>query len=152
MHVVIAGGGIAGLTTAIALRQRGISSTVFESVDRGYEQGAGLMLGANALEVLHRLELFDAVRARGFEARELGAWKIDGQPLQLTSAEDWEKRYGRRTIVIHRNALHGVLLGALDANSVQYRKRALGVVQGADRASLTFHAGTETEGDRASRT
>jgi len=147
LHVLIAGGGIAGLTSAIALRQRGISSTVFESVDRGYERGAGLMLGANALEVLDRLQLFDAVRAQGHEARELGAWKINGEPLQLTTGEEWEKRYGRRTIVIHRNALHRVLSGALEADSVKYEKRVAGVVQNAERASLKFEDGSEAEGD-----
>ena len=65
MRILVTGGGIAGLTCAIALRQRGIDCRVFEAAERARDQGAGLMLGANALEVLRRLDLLDAVRSAG---------------------------------------------------------------------------------------
>jgi len=54
MRVVIAGGGIAGLTTAIVLTRRGIETSVFESAAADRPQGSGLMVSANALELFTR--------------------------------------------------------------------------------------------------
>ena len=45
---IISGGGIAGLTTAIALQKEGYRVKVFERFKELKEIGAGLGLGANA--------------------------------------------------------------------------------------------------------
>ncbi len=54
-EVIIAGGGIAGLAVAIALRQRGVEALVLEQAPELREIGAGLLLGPNACAVLERL-------------------------------------------------------------------------------------------------
>ncbi len=46
--VIVAGGGIGGLTAAIALRQKGFDVTVLERTAELREVGAGLLLAANA--------------------------------------------------------------------------------------------------------
>ena len=53
MRVLIAGAGIGGLTAALALRQAGIDSHVYEQASVLREVGAGLLLGPNAVKVLH---------------------------------------------------------------------------------------------------
>jgi len=71
MRVVIAGGGIAGLTTAIVLTRRGIETSVFESAAADRPQGSGLMVSANALELFTRLGLYDAIRGAGREPQAI---------------------------------------------------------------------------------
>lgn len=70
---VIIGGGIGGLTTAIALRQRGIAAEVYEAAPAIAAVGAGIMVPPNAMQVLARLGLADDVRAQGrvLDAAEL---------------------------------------------------------------------------------
>ena len=54
MSSIIIGAGIAGLSTAIALQQRGISAQVYESSALLAEAGAGIFLPPNAMNILAR--------------------------------------------------------------------------------------------------
>lgn len=51
IKVSIIGGGIAGLTTAIALQQKGIQANVYEAASEVRPVGAGLALSSNAMRV-----------------------------------------------------------------------------------------------------
>src|SRR5262245_22470131 len=62
---LIAGGGIGGLSAAIALRQLGIEVTIFERAREYREIGAGLWLWQNALFALRQFDMAEAVRAAG---------------------------------------------------------------------------------------
>ena len=64
-RVLIVGAGIGGLTLAHALRQRGIPFDIIDRAERGERVGAGLGLWCNALRVLDRLGLHDAIAAAG---------------------------------------------------------------------------------------
>ena len=55
--VIIVGAGIGGLTAALSLRQAGIDVHVYEQAAVLREIGAGLLIGPNAVKVLHRLGL-----------------------------------------------------------------------------------------------
>jgi salicylate hydroxylase len=65
MRVLVAGGGIGGLTTAIALRHQGIDALVLEQAPTLNEIGAGIQIAANAAIVLRELGLESAMRAVG---------------------------------------------------------------------------------------
>lgn len=54
MRIAIIGGGIGGLTTAIALRQRGLDAEVFEAAPAISAVGAGIMVPPNAMQVFAR--------------------------------------------------------------------------------------------------
>src|SRR5690349_9016847 len=55
LQVAVVGGGIGGLTAAIALRARGAKVTVFEQAEKLREIGAGISLNPNAALLLRRL-------------------------------------------------------------------------------------------------
>lgn len=57
MKIAIVGGGIGGLTTALAMTQAGFAVTVYERASQLADQGAGITLAPNATRVLYHLEL-----------------------------------------------------------------------------------------------
>ncbi|MEJ7681591.1 MAG: FAD-dependent monooxygenase [Segetibacter sp.] len=59
--ISIVGGGIAGLTTAIALRNIGIKVKIFEAAREMKAAGAGLALGANAIKAFEKLGIAQEV-------------------------------------------------------------------------------------------
>jgi salicylate hydroxylase len=65
MRVIVAGGGIGGLTTAIALRHHGIDALVLEQAETMAEIGAGIQIASNAAIVLREIGLEQAIRAVG---------------------------------------------------------------------------------------
>jgi len=62
LRLAIIGGGIGGLTLALALRQRGLEADVFEQAPELTEIGAAVALSANSTRELRRLGVLDAMR------------------------------------------------------------------------------------------
>ena len=117
---IIAGGGIGGLATALALAQKGVKSLVLERAAQLGEIGAGIQLGPNAFHSFDQLGVGDAARAiavyidnlRLMDA--LSAEEIVRIPLDAP----FRKRFGNPYSVIHRGDLHGVLLRACRENDL----------------------------------
>jgi salicylate hydroxylase len=65
LQIAIVGGGIGGLTAALALRARGLDVTVFEQAGEPREIGAGISLHPNAALLLGRIGLTDRIRTIG---------------------------------------------------------------------------------------
>src|SRR5690349_749457 len=65
MRIAIIGGGIGGLTAALALRQFGFEPQIFEQAPHLLEVGAAILMWPNATRVLHRLGVADTIRRRG---------------------------------------------------------------------------------------
>src|SRR5499427_6565098 len=94
-HVIIAGGGIGGLTAAIALARAGMRVTVLEQAAKLEETGAGLQLSPNASRVLIALGLRDrlasvAVTPQAIRVMSGGAREI----LRIPLGEEMERRFG----------------------------------------------------------
>ena len=68
-RILIVGGGIAGLTAAIALRQRGFSPDLIERSPAWRAVGAGIAVQPNAMRVLMRLGVGAAVERAGAPVR-----------------------------------------------------------------------------------
>ena len=75
MKAMVIGGGIGGLTTAIALRRVGVEAEVFERAPELRELGAGLGLYTNALKALKRLGLRGGVLEAGERLRPSGQFR-----------------------------------------------------------------------------
>ena len=69
--ILIAGAGIAGLTTALALAKRGLASRIVERANVLEEVGAGLQLSPNALRVMSDLGLLEPLQVAGVTARSV---------------------------------------------------------------------------------
>lgn len=116
--ILIMGGGIAGLCTAIALRQKGFDAQVYEQTETIRTVGAGLTLWPNAMNVLAKLGLAERVVQAGSMIRT-AAFKDDrGRTLTTTSLHDLPTILGQPAVAIHRADLHHILQSALPPETI----------------------------------
>lgn len=137
VDVVVVGGGIGGLGSALALARTGRSVRVLEQASRFGEVGAGLQLAANATRILRDWGVLDDVVAHGVLPRRLVLRDaLDGGELTHLDLPAAERRYGAPYVVIHRSDLHTILLDACRAAGVDLVTDALvdAVEQGGDHA------------------
>lgn len=114
-HILISGGGLGGLTAALALTQRGFDVDLYEQASQLREIGAGVQLGPNAVKVLYSLGLERKLRdlAVSAKAKEIRIWNSGKTvPLFDLGAES-VSRYGAPYLMMHRADLHDILLEAL---------------------------------------
>jgi 2-polyprenyl-6-methoxyphenol hydroxylase-like FAD-dependent oxidoreductase len=108
MTVLIAGGGIAGLTAALSLHQVGIDCRVFESVDIVQPLGVGINLLPHAVRELTELGLQDVLAATAISTAELVYYSAGGQsiwaePRGMAAGYHWPQ------FSIHRGTLQMIL-------------------------------------------
>ncbi|MFI6347135.1 FAD-dependent monooxygenase [Streptomyces sp. NPDC050560] len=116
-YALVAGGGIGGLTAALALAGAGREVVLLERAAEFTEIGAGLQVGPNATRMMDRLGLLDqlldvAVLPRYGVMRHA----VTGEPLtRLDLGDAFRTRYGYPYVVVHRSDLLGILVGACRA-------------------------------------
>ena len=111
MTILIAGGGIAGLTAALSLHQIGVDCRVFESVATPQPLGVGINLLPHAVRELSDLGLRDALAQTAIPTAELAYYNKHGQriwsePRGLDAGYHWPQ------FSIHRGELQLILLQA----------------------------------------
>jgi FAD-dependent urate hydroxylase len=120
-RVIVIGGGIGGLSTAIGLHRAGITVSVFERSPVFSVVGAGLTLWANAIKALRKLGIDeDSLGGARFQTSEIRS--SGGSRLHYSDMKQLEKKLGAPSIAIHRADLHRVLLAALPPDVLQSRK------------------------------
>jgi salicylate hydroxylase len=116
--ILIAGGGIGGLVTALALAKNGFRAVVFEQSQKLDPIGAGIQLSPNTMHVLMALGLGEALKRHIVSPENVRIRKastgsdIVRVPLGLYA----QQRYGAPYWLIHRGDLQAVLLDAVRAN------------------------------------
>lgn len=109
--VIIAGGGIGGLATALALANKDIPSVVFEQSPQFGEIGAGIQLAPNAFHAFDALGVGERARKGAVFVDELvfmdavKGERIVGIPV----GERFRARFGNPYAVVHRADLHDAL-------------------------------------------
>jgi salicylate hydroxylase len=108
LPVLIAGGGIGGLSAAIALARAGFDSTILERSSFAEESGAGIQLGPNATRLLAKLGVLEAIERESFKPQAI--WLFDGvtgrRLASVPLGEQAESRYGAPYLTLHRADLH----------------------------------------------
>ncbi|WPO43124.1 flavin-dependent oxidoreductase [Tardiphaga sp. 42S5] len=109
MTVLIAGGGIGGLTLALSLHQIGVPCRVFESVPALRPLGVGINVLPHAVRELIELGLHDQLDASGVRTRELAFFSKYGKPI-WSEPRGIEAGYKWPQFSIHRGRLQQILL------------------------------------------
>ena len=148
MKTAIIGGGIGGLTTAITLKQTGIDYEIFEATPELKPVGAGIVMAANAMQVLQRLGIEKKIMKAGLEINS--AFVVDQSFQKISGFAVKEKiasRYGIGSYAIQRGRLQQVLMNEIDVNKIQLNKRLSSLVQHPNKVEIKFDDGTSTEAD-----
>jgi salicylate hydroxylase len=148
-QVLIAGGGIGGITLAIALRQRAIAATLFEQADAFRQVGAGIQMSANASRVLRVLGLDDALARVAVkpEGRDYRAWDTGERLYWTPLGARAEAHFGAPYYHVHRADLLDVLLGGLGAAGFRLNARLERFTQDDGGVTVTLADGTSERGD-----
>ncbi|MEW6639677.1 MAG: flavin-dependent oxidoreductase [Pseudomonadota bacterium] len=112
MTVLIAGGGIGGLTLALSLHQIGIEARIFESVPELRPLGVGINVLPHAVRELTELGLASRLDLFGVRTRELAYFSKRGQPI-WSEPRGIEAGYRWPQFSIHRGILQQILLDAV---------------------------------------
>jgi salicylate hydroxylase len=114
LPVVIAGGGIGGLATALGLSHAGVRTVVLERSAEFGEIGAGIQLGPNAFHAFDELGVGPAARDAAIYVERLQLMDaVSGDAVCHLSLDDvFVRRFGNPYAVMHRGDLLGILLNA----------------------------------------
>ncbi|MDJ0755384.1 MAG: FAD-dependent oxidoreductase [Ardenticatenaceae bacterium] len=147
IKIIVIGGGIGGLSTAVALQQRGFNVHVYEAAPEIRPTGKGIWLPTNAMLVLDRLNLGDVVADRGIPLQGIEIHDKRAGLLQRIDLEAVENRFGRTTTSILRADLQAALTAALQPGALYLNKRCVGVEQNGEAATALFADGTSAAAD-----
>jgi salicylate hydroxylase len=117
--IVIAGGGVGGLTAALTLAAIGRASTVLERAPEFREVGAGLQLAPNATRILRDIGVLELLTGLAVAPQYIRIRRgVDGADLAKISLADAKNRYGAPYLAIHRADLLSALLDRAKENSL----------------------------------
>lgn len=144
MRIAVAGGGIGGLTAAVALARRGFSVSLFECAKAFEEVGAGIQLSPNAMAVLQRLCVTRALEGRLSEPEALviRSARSGAEIARLPLGKPARERYGAPYCTLHRADLQNALVETAEreASITLHRDAELHDAR-ADEKEIAFSAG-----------
>ncbi len=143
MDIAIVGGGIGGLTLALALHQRGLACRVYESAPEVRELGVGITLLPHAMRELTALGLGESLASQGIENRESCFFNRFGQ-LIYSEPRGRIAGYPVPEVGIHRGRVHLTLWRAaverLGAERLVSDHHCVGLEQSGGRVTLRFRS------------
>ncbi|WP_407483191.1 FAD-dependent monooxygenase [Elizabethkingia meningoseptica] len=129
MDVAIIGAGIGGLTTALALKRRNIPFRVYEAAEELKPVGTGIILGINAMQVYHQLEIENKILQIGKKIDSINVTDFKLVPITETLLLPFEQKYGHRSVAIHRADLHHILINEVGEENIILNSRLSKAVQ-----------------------
>ncbi|MEX2426502.1 MAG: FAD-dependent monooxygenase [Thermomicrobiaceae bacterium] len=146
-EILIAGAGVAGLTSAIALNRAGHTVNVFERQERIQPLGAGLILWSNAVKALRAINLEDALADIGQPLAQLSILDSGGNTLSQTDARLISEKARAATLAVHRADLMELLLTKLPAGTLHTGHKLTEFEQNGRRVTAHFADGSHRIGN-----
>ncbi|KAH7417764.1 putative salicylate hydroxylase [Cadophora sp. MPI-SDFR-AT-0126] len=150
LRVIIVGGGLGGLTCAIACRQHGLDVVLLERAPQFAAIGAGIQVPPNASRVMKHLGLLEVLAEKAVLLDHLDLLRYQDGSLLLRRPVD-EKRmvemYGAPWIVVHREDYHSILLNEATLSGVQVTLGASVKEVNFDRTEVVLENGLVISGE-----
>jgi 2-polyprenyl-6-methoxyphenol hydroxylase-like FAD-dependent oxidoreductase len=143
VQIAIIGGGIGGLTAALALQQSGFQAEVFEQAPELLEVGSAIAIWTNAMRVLQRLQLTEKIFACAGIVAELRWMDQNGFLLNRVSIAN----AASPAVALHRSDLQRTLRQALPQSSIHLGHTLVAHQQQGDKMIATFANGNSVESD-----
>jgi 5-methylphenazine-1-carboxylate 1-monooxygenase len=154
MDAIVVGGGIGGLSFALALHQAGIRCRVYEATPVYKPLGVGLNLLPHAVKELASLGLLHRLTSAGVETREICFYTRHGQ-LVDREARGKHAGYDWPQVSIHRADLHSILVDAvverLGADALVLGHRCIAAEQNETEVTAYFQGGPSKQAPSPAR-
>lgn len=143
MDVAIIGGGVAGLATAIFLKQLGMHVAVYERRHSVHNLGAGVVCWPNATFVLDQLELLDELSSVAACVTSMRRISKDGTELGNLNIETIDAAMGFPSLGILREDLMRILLrrAKREGIPIHYNTQVVSIERHADTCHLRLANG-----------
>ncbi|HLR41388.1 MAG TPA: FAD-dependent monooxygenase [Virgibacillus sp.] len=146
-HILIVGGGIGGLCTAVMLQNHGYHVQIFESSSSVKPVGAGLGVGSNALQALYEAGVGKQIEEKGNALHKMVFQNDRGDLLNKMDFTVLAKEFRLNSLTIHRADLHAILYQAIAPGTIQFNKKCVDFEQNNKGAKVFFGDGSSAEGD-----
>jgi len=143
VQIAIIGGGIGGLTAALALQQSGFQAEVFEQAPELLEVGAAIAIWSNATRVLQHLQLAEKILEYAGVVEELRWMDQNGFLLNRVSISDDKSP----SVALHRSDLQRTLRQALPQSTIHLGHSLVAHRQQDDKMVATFANGNSVESE-----
>ena len=142
--ITIIGAGIGGLTAALALKQKGFNSTIYESAPEINPVGAGIIMANNAMQIFQKLGIRQEIETAGHVISFLKITNEILQPISILDLSRYKARYGVYNVAIHRADLQEILAEAVGEDHIRLAKRLVKIEE-KKTFTLTFDDNTNLE-------
>src|SRR5271166_1941757 len=144
-RILIVGGGIAGLTAAIALRGRGFAPELVEQSASWRALGAGIALQPNAMQVLRSLDVGADIEKAGAPLRRFKYFNQGGDLLCEVDLVGLWSRMGLGGVGVGRDQLQKALVQAADGARCRLGVGLTSLRQCESFVSVSFSDGTTAD-------
>ncbi|MDU4001519.1 FAD-dependent urate hydroxylase HpxO [Pluralibacter gergoviae] len=142
MKAIITGGGIGGLSAAIALKQCGIETCVYEAVKEIKPVGAAISIWPNGVKCLNWLGMKEKLQQLGGPMEYMSYRDFRGnQTMTRFSLDPLVQSVGERPYPVARAELQAMLLETYGRDAVRFGKRVVAVESLSDGVRATFEDG-----------
>ncbi len=146
MRVLIVGGGVAGLTLAGLLEQRGFSPQVVEQAPQYGQVGYVIVIWPSGSRVLKGLGLYEDLKKEGYPFSEYNVYDYKGKIIKNYTIEKVSKKYGP-IISIYRPELIDTLRKSVDPGFIRMDTTISSIVEKNSSVEVEFNDGSSHEFD-----
>ncbi|WP_432339228.1 FAD-dependent oxidoreductase [Bacillus tequilensis] len=146
-HVLIIGGGIAGVAMGIFLKKQGISSSVYESYPIKKDAGAAFGIFPNGMYVLEEIGLKQEVLRNSWSIKNFEMYNMYGTVMSTISLVDEDNNYYPMQYITRSNLMSILFEKAQDEGvCIHYGKKLINLHQDETSVTAFFEDGTQETG------